>query len=1111
MPSTSASTPVAPTTPDIPSSGAIRALDGTSVHRITSGQVVVDLQTAVKELLENSLDAGATNVEVRFKDYGLQSFEVVDNGSGIAPEDYDAIALKHHTSKLSSFADLNTLTSFGFRGEALSSLCALSERVSITTATARDAPMGTVLEFDRAGRVARRDGKAARQRGTTVTVSGLFSPLPVRRKELERNAKREFGKALALLSAYALVPCAQENRGVRLTVSNQPAGGRKTVQLRTDGAPSTRSSVSALWGPRTLEQLVDLDVHFRVMPERAVLRRRGVLDGDDNAHANEVRVRGLVSKFAVGCGRASTDRQFFFVNGRPCNPSKVQKAFNEVYRSFNATQAPFIVADFILPTDSCDVNVSPDKRTILLHSEANLVQALKTALEETFAPARATYDVKSPFAKAPHTQSVNATEKKTQEPANAKAKKSQDPLFFDDEQESNGVTRDAKSGIERAGAAEVAPAGRSAGQGSPDEEMDRFGEPSLLLTGESSKGSAPETTGESEDVQVPWAEEEAAVQTAQESRMIANVTSTSLVPETSAADEHSMSILDEIDEQTFEAAAQCVNDSLAHGPPEEPALADTSTHRRSSPAAQPATYAKRPASCALDRAGERTDGTVQTALGTVGETWDLHCRAEGPSGPPSKKRRIDSGKGLSALAAKAGKQGRAAREDLRERLRGFARTGSQTVDVPAADGDVEMDDEEALEMRKGDQTDDAQDGSREEMTPNERPDSDPAVGRRSEDDMGAEDDGTDEEGDEDIVLPTPDFAQRRVIDLTQGDADGDTSQEESRSISPTVVVSPSPGTSSSRVSHAEVLRTEEGEGTTLRVDLSRIAASWRRLQDRLATTTGVSSKGPRPVLEPDAGVSNADNHERAVEALSRVIDKSDFASMEVIGQFNLGFIIARRRKSIMHNSESGIVEGVEGDSTARDPIMDDLFIIDQHAADEKYNFETLQQTTKIESQRLYRPQPLELTAADELLAAENIDVLRQNGFEVEIDEIAAPGQGSKLKLVAQPISKNTVFDMKDLEELLHLMQDQPTGHMVRCSKARAMFAMRACRKSFMVGMPLNRQQMTLVVRHMGTMDQPWHCPHGRPTMRHLFDMIGAGWDPRPRQREKGVEWDRFGN
>ncbi|KAJ7654221.1 DNA mismatch repair protein pms1, partial [Mycena rosella] len=108
-------------------------IDKTSIHRITSGQVVIDFQTAVKELVENSFDAWETNLgakfaetptytrqtELRFKQYGLAAIEVIDNGAGISEENYEVLALKNHTSKLSSFADLTTVTTFGFRGEAL--------------------------------------------------------------------------------------------------------------------------------------------------------------------------------------------------------------------------------------------------------------------------------------------------------------------------------------------------------------------------------------------------------------------------------------------------------------------------------------------------------------------------------------------------------------------------------------------------------------------------------------------------------------------------------------------------------------------------------------------------------------------------------------------------------------------------------------------------------------------------------------------------------------------------------------------------------------------------------------------------------------------------------
>ena len=126
-----------------------------------------------------------------------------------------------------------------------------------------------------------------------------------------------------------------------------------------------------------------------------------------------------------------------------------------------------------------------------------------------------------------------------------------------------------------------------------------------------------------------------------------------------------------------------------------------------------------------------------------------------------------------------------------------------------------------------------------------------------------------------------------------------------------------------------------------------------------------------------------------------------------------------------------------------------------------------------------RPRPLELAASDEVVAVDNLDVLEANGFNVSFTEDAPVGQ--RLHLIAQPQSKSTVFDMKggfvressdklvqscaidiDLEEILNLMRDQPPGQMVRCSKARSMFASRACRKSVMVGKPLSHPQMTSV-------------------------------------------------
>lgn len=150
---------------------------------------------------------------MRFKNNGLDAVEVQDNGGGISPADYETIALKHYTSKLTSYDDLSSLQTFGFRGEALSSLCALSN-FHIVTARPADGPRGTKLEFEQSGKLKGTSVVAAKQ-GTTVVVETLFHNLPVRRKELEKNIKREYNKVLQLLNAYACISV-----GVKFTVSN---------------------------------------------------------------------------------------------------------------------------------------------------------------------------------------------------------------------------------------------------------------------------------------------------------------------------------------------------------------------------------------------------------------------------------------------------------------------------------------------------------------------------------------------------------------------------------------------------------------------------------------------------------------------------------------------------------------------------------------------------------------------------------------------------------------------------------------------------------------------------------------------------------------------------
>lgn len=229
----------------------IRPIDSGSVHRICSGQVVVDIASAAKELVENSLDAGATMIEVRLVEGGISSIEVSDNGSGIDESDYETVALAHHTSKLRCFDDLSEVRSFGFRGEALSALCSLAS-MSLSTRTSSQS-IGNRLSFDSIGRCLAKV-PVSRDVGTSVKVEGLFSGLPVRRRELISNSKRETAKLLTLINAYAL-----SQPAVRFRVVNHPAHGPIDTMLNTNGRGQLKEVIGAIFGVKQLQQLCPVD------------------------------------------------------------------------------------------------------------------------------------------------------------------------------------------------------------------------------------------------------------------------------------------------------------------------------------------------------------------------------------------------------------------------------------------------------------------------------------------------------------------------------------------------------------------------------------------------------------------------------------------------------------------------------------------------------------------------------------------------------------------------------------------------------------------------------------------------------------------------------------
>lgn len=994
----------------------IKAISKTDVHRITSGQVVLDLQSAVKELIENSLDAASTSIEVRFKNFGLDGFEVVDNGSGIKEEDYESVGLKHHTSKLETFDDLTTVTTFGFRGEALSSLCAHA-KVTILTATREQAPMGTLLEFSHEGALEDSSKKLARQRGCTVTVDNLFHSLPVRRRELEKNIKREYSKCQSLLQAYGLIA-----KGVRWNIVNVSKEGRRNIVLAISSASSSNwmsQNVASLFGPKAPATLRPLDIKLELERSAAGKRerkstksksaKRRRLNGDDpdeesdddtaameedasDAEAADdpssdefqtIEVKGLISYPTRGSGRTSSDRQYLYINGRPWDNVRMTRAFNEVYRQYNTNQVPVVIADFRLETDTYDVNVSPDKRTIFLHEETKLIEALKVALEDLFAPSRGTFAVHSQLQSSTQQSYIQQRLSGLFQPAANSREDQNDTVDEDEELREHLPTReevDQENGKEE----------------QPEEDDDR----AVAIVEYGHLEDVDEETSTIDDHEV---NEQISI----EQETGARLAVPSARPEPTSSWDRARSRV------PLHSSNMSQPSLPAFKHPVQPA-SRLSTHQ---PASRPPTQSA-------------SNGTRPTGIASLLQSYAHSGR---PSTQSTADRILDVEE-LEYREEALNEDEQAAGEEGDAEARG-ERNSPRHEDVPT---DIDtpsdpIDDNDATQLRS----------KHVSVLPSEQTDDDDRDRRIAE---------LAEEEDEAVDEPA----------ISRGEKALQSTEVEMASLRRSVVARRQYRQALKKSLRPQSARSEEKQGS----DLSQ------------------------------AGIENQDA-QQVESQLERVINKRDFESMQIIGQFNLGFILARRRTA----------------TPTDDPLssaMDDLFVIDQHASDEKYNYERLQRETKIRSQRLIQPRLLELSATDELVAMDHQETLRSQGFELSIDEDGVAG--SRVRLVAQPVSKNIVFGPSDLSELLHLLRDVSAGidkiktSRIQCSKAKAMFASRACRSSVMIGMALTQKQMKTIVRHMGTTEQPWNCPHGRPTMRHLVCLKGEdGTVPR---RQK-VDWSQL--
>lgn len=323
----------------------IRILDAATVGRIAAGEVVERPSSVVKELVENSLDAGATAITVEMRAGGIEMLRVTDNGCGIEPGQVRLAFENHATSKLQTADQLDDIRTLGFRGEALPSIAAVSH-VEMTT-RARGQASGVKLNIDGGQNV--RVAETGCPEGTTIVMRDLFYNIPVRRAFLKKPAY----EAGLVSDAVARLMLGNPKISMRL-VSN----GNTVYHTFGDG--KLRHAVFAVYGKETAEKMVEID-----------------------ASLGATRVWGLIG---VGeLAKSTRAHQMFFINGRSVRCGLLTRALEQVCRSrVTIGLYPMCALNLTLPPNAIDVNVHPNKLEVRFRDEAGTQATVEKLLSSAF-------------------------------------------------------------------------------------------------------------------------------------------------------------------------------------------------------------------------------------------------------------------------------------------------------------------------------------------------------------------------------------------------------------------------------------------------------------------------------------------------------------------------------------------------------------------------------------------------------------------------------------------------------------------------------------------------------------------------------------------------------
>jgi len=324
--------------------GKIVLLDDLTINQIAAGEVIERPASVVKELVENSIDAGATSVSIEVKNGGIKQIKIIDNGSGIAKDDLQFAFERHATSKIRTADDLENVKSMGFRGEALASIAAIAH-VEVITKTA-DEFTGSKVVIE-GGDILEQEEIGA-QKGTTITINNLFYNTPVRYKFLKKDYT-ELGYIEDTVKRIAL---ANPNVAIRLINENKPL-------IKTTGNGELKTAIYNLYGKETTDGLIEVDYQYE-----------------------DIKIYGVIGKPEIARGNRSY--QQFFVNRRFIKDKTLSAGAEQAFKGLLPIgKFGVLVLNLEIEPRKIDVNVHPTKLEIRFQEEQKVFKAVYHSIKNS--------------------------------------------------------------------------------------------------------------------------------------------------------------------------------------------------------------------------------------------------------------------------------------------------------------------------------------------------------------------------------------------------------------------------------------------------------------------------------------------------------------------------------------------------------------------------------------------------------------------------------------------------------------------------------------------------------------------------------------------------------